>query len=69
VRAAERDGVEWSEWRWAGDRANGEPLAMAGVIVMEVRDGRVTAGSLYMEPVEAGGEGITGSMRKMTGDA
>lgn len=69
VRAGVADDVEWSEWRWTGDRADGNRLDMAGVIVMGIRDGQIASGSLYMEPVEAGGDAIGTSMRTMVGDA
>jgi len=70
VRSGATGDVEWSEWRWAGDRADGNRLEMAGIIVMGVRDDRIATGSLYMEPVEAaGGADITATVRTMAGDA
>lgn len=69
VRAGGGEDVEWSEWYWTGDRADGNRLEMAGVIVMGLRDGRIATGSLYMEPVEAAGDAIGRSMRTMVGDA
>lgn len=69
VRSAAVDDVEWLEWRWAGDRADGNRLDVAGVMVLGVRDGRIASGSLYMEPVEAGGEGIGGAVRAMAGES
>lgn len=65
--SCEEDGQEWSEWRWTGTRANGEALDMAGVIVAGVRDGRMTWGRLYIEPVEAVDESIDAAVSKMAG--
>ncbi len=58
---------EWSEWRWTGTRQDGEVLDMAGVMVLGVRDERIVWGRLYVEPVQAAGEGIDVAVRKMAG--
>jgi ketosteroid isomerase-like protein len=68
-RASVQDDVEWSEWRWTGDHADGQRLEMAGVIVMVVRDDRIASGSLYMEPIEAGGAAIGGAVQAMAGES
>jgi ketosteroid isomerase-like protein len=64
--AAEADTV-WSEWRWSGTHEDGSRLEMAGVIVFGVRDGRLAWARLYVEPIEAGGEGIDAVVREMSG--
>jgi ketosteroid isomerase-like protein len=64
--AAEADTV-WSEWRWSGTHEDGSRLEMAGVIVFGVRDGRLAWARLYVEPIEAGGEGIDAAVREMSG--
>ena len=58
---------EWCEWRWTGTRDGGDPLDMAGVMVLGVRDGRISWGRLYIEPVETADEDIDAAMRRMTG--
>lgn len=65
VRADAVEGVEWSEWRWHGTHADGSELAMAGVILAGVRDGRLSWARLYVEPVERAGEGIAAAVRTM----
>jgi ketosteroid isomerase-like protein len=65
--AVEADTV-WSEWRWSGTHEDGSRLEMAGVIVFSVRDGRLARARLYVEPVEAGGEGIDAAVREMSGN-
>ncbi len=67
VDDCEKEGEEWSEWRWTGTRGDGSALDMAGVIVLGVRDGRATWGRLYVEPVETEEEGIDAAVRKMAG--
>lgn len=63
----EGDGQEWSEWRWTGTRTGGEPLDMAGVMILGVKDGRIMWGRLYIEPVQAEKEGIDEAVRRMAG--
>jgi ketosteroid isomerase-like protein len=57
----------WSEWRWRGTHRDGSPLDMAGVMICEVRDGRLASARLYVEPVDAAGEGIDAAVREMSG--
>jgi ketosteroid isomerase-like protein len=52
---ASRDGdTVWSEWAWHGTRTTGEPVEMAGVIVLGLRDDLVAWARLYVEDVDAG---------------
>lgn len=67
IARCESDGQEWCEWRWSGTRAGGDPLDMAGAMVMGIRDGRIAWGRLYIEPVEAVEEDIDAAVRKMAG--
>jgi len=57
----------WTEWRWHGTHADGSRLEMAGVIVMGVRNASIAWARLYVEPVEAAGEGIDAAVREMSG--
>ncbi len=51
--ASSSDGErQWGEWHWYGEHVDGSPFAMRGVTIFVVRDGLVTEGRLYMEPVE-----------------
>jgi ketosteroid isomerase-like protein len=65
--AVEGDTV-WGEWRWRGTHEDGTVLDMAGVLIMQVREGRITHARLYVEPVERGGEGIAAAVRDIAGD-
>ena len=53
VASAVDGDTEWGEWSWSGHHVDGSPFAMRGVTIFVVRDGLVTEGRLYMEPVEA----------------
>ena len=58
VASAVDGGVEWGEWDWRGQHADGSPFAMRGVIVLYVRDGLVAQARLYVEPVDLGDDDI-----------
>ena len=66
VRSAVDGDTVWSEWDWAGTRADG-PLHMRGVIIMGVRDDRIAWGRLYISDVQDTGETIDEDIRQMTG--
>jgi hypothetical protein len=54
--------VLWSEWYWS---ATG--LRMAGIILMGVREDRISWARLYMETVEEAGQNIDEAMKTITG--
>jgi uncharacterized protein YndB with AHSA1/START domain len=64
--AADGDTV-WAEWRWSGTRSGEPPLDMGGVTVFGVEDGLIAWGRLYMEEVEAAGEDIDKTVRRLAG--
>ena len=68
VATAVSGDVEWSEWHWRGTQSDGGSLDMAGVIVGGVSGGRLVWARLYVEPVEQGGAGIDGAVRRMSGE-
>jgi ketosteroid isomerase-like protein len=55
----------WSEWHWTATRADGEVFDWRGVIIMGIRDARITWARLYMEPTEFTGAGIDAAVRDM----
>ena len=67
LRSAVEGDAAWAEWRWHGTRSGGEPFEMRGVTIFGVRDGRITWGRLFMEPVERAGTGIDAAVRELTG--
>jgi len=54
--------VLWSEWYWS---ATG--LRMAGIILMGVREDRISWARLFMETVEEAGQNIDEAMKTITG--
>ena len=67
IRAVTDGGTAWTEWAFSGTRADAQPFELRGVILQEVRDDRISAVTFYMEPVEAAGESIGGSVRATVG--
>jgi ketosteroid isomerase-like protein len=64
---ASREGdTVWTEWAWHGTRTSGEPLEMAGVIVLGLRDGLIAWARLYVEEVDAGA-GIDAAVAQISG--
>jgi ketosteroid isomerase-like protein len=57
--------VEWGEFDWRGHHVDGSLFAMCGVIIVTVRDDQIAAGRLYMEPVEALGDGIDAAVAQL----
>lgn len=68
IRADAVGEAVWSEWRWEGTGADGEPLDMAGVIVFGIRGELIAWARLYVEPVERAGAGIEAAVRDMTAE-
>jgi len=61
-----RDGkIEWGEVDWRGHHTDGSPSAMRGVIIATIRDDRIAAGRLYIEPVEHSGADIDAAVQQL----
>jgi ketosteroid isomerase-like protein len=56
----------WAEWHWSGTRNNGAPFNWRGVTIFNVEGNEITAGRLYMEPVEESGLNIDVTMEQIT---
>ena len=64
LRSCADGDVVWSEWDMTGTRPDGSEHHMAGVIVFGVRAGQFSWARFYLEPVEAGGAGVTETVRQ-----
>jgi hypothetical protein len=51
----------------AGERTDGQPFDMRGVAIFELRDDRIAAARLYMEPVEHDGTDIEQTVENQSG--
>jgi len=61
----EDDTSAWSEWHWTATQADGGVFDWRGVIIMGVRNARITWARLYMEPTEFTGAGIDAAVQEM----
>jgi hypothetical protein len=57
--------VEWGEVTWHGHHTDGSTFAMCGVIIATIRDDRIAAARLYVEPVEADEEDIAAAVEQL----
>ena len=57
--------AEWGEVDWRGHYADGSTFAMRGVIIVTIRDDRIAASRLYVEPVESSGADIDAAVEQL----
>ena len=57
--------VAWGEVDWSGHHTDGSPFAMRGVIIATIRDDRIAAARLYIEPVEQNGADIDSAVEQL----
>jgi len=57
--------VEWGEVSWRGHHSDGSGFAMCGVIIATIRDDRIAAARLYVEPVDAAEEDIAAAVEQL----
>jgi ketosteroid isomerase-like protein len=69
VRASRDGDAEWAEWDWSGTRPDGAALAMRGVTITGVADGRAAWARFYMEPVDDDGIRVDEVVRDTVGAA
>jgi ketosteroid isomerase-like protein len=67
VRSAVDGDIVFVEIHWTGTKADGTPLEERGVIVMGIRDDRISWGRLYVGEVEREGADIDAVVRQMAG--
>jgi ketosteroid isomerase-like protein len=57
--------IAWSEWHYFGTRHNGVPLDMRGVAILGIEADQIKWARLYIEPVQATGEGIDAAVKSL----
>jgi ketosteroid isomerase-like protein len=57
----------WAEWEFAGDRVDGAPFLMRGVVIVHVEGDRATRSRFYLEPVDAGPDEAGAAVRRLVG--
>ena len=59
----------WTEWDIDGDRADGEPFLMRGVVIFGVGGDTIASARFYLEPVEDVSGDVDTHTRRVTGTA
>lgn len=67
IRSVDDGDTTWSEWAWSGTRSDGQDFQVRGVTLFELRDGKITAGRLYMEEVDRIDMRIEQAVEKLSG--
>ena len=67
TRSVQDGDTVWSEWRWTGTRTDGKPFEVRGVTLFEIRDHRISAGTLYLEDVERRAGDIEDAVQELSG--
>lgn len=67
IRSVDDGDTTWSEWSWSGNRADGQAFRVRGVTLFEIKNGQITAGTLYLEDVEPEAEGIEEAVQSLSG--
>ena len=65
IRHAVNNDSVWSEWEWRGTRKDNSKLLVRGVMIIGIREDRITWGRLYVEPVEMNGKGIEAAVEEV----
>jgi len=65
VRTAVDGDVIWTEWEMGGTRVDGVPQQLRGVIIWGVSEERLVWSRFYLEPVDAGEDGVEGAIGRL----
>ena len=65
VRTAVDGDVVWTEWEMGGTRVDGVPQQLRGVIIWGVSGDRLAWCRFYLEPVDAGEDGVEGAVGRI----
>ena len=67
VRSSVDGDTLWTEWDIAGDRADGAPFLMRGVVIFGVAHDTIASARFYLEPVEDTSGDVDAHTRRVTG--
>lgn len=67
IRSVDDGDTTWSEWVWSGNRVDGRDFQVCGVTLLEVKDGQITAGRVYMQNVDREDVGIAEAVQALSG--
>ncbi len=69
VRSSVDGDTLWTEWDIAGDRVDGAPFLMRGVVIFGVAGDTIASARFYLEPVEDTSGDVNAHTRRVTGTA
>lgn len=67
IRSSVDGDAVWTEWEMTGNRADGNPFAMAGVVIFGLADNTIASARFYLEPVEQSSGDVDAHTRRVTG--
>jgi len=67
VRTAVDGDVIWTEWEMGGTRVDGVEQVLRGVIIWGLSGDRFVWSRFYLEPVDAGEDGVEGAIGRIAG--
>lgn len=65
LHSAVANDIAWTEWHYFGTRHNGVQLDMRGVSILGIEADQIKWARLYIEPVQATGEGIDAAVKSL----
>lgn len=57
----------WSEWEFRGNRRDGRPFLMRGVVILRVPGERAASARFYLEPVDTADDDVNAAVRRLIG--
>jgi ketosteroid isomerase-like protein len=57
----------WAEWEFAGNRRDGQPFLMRGVVILRARADHATHARFYLEPVDDSPDEVDAAVRRLLG--
>jgi len=65
LRTAVDGDIVWSEWEMSGRRRDGVPQVVRGVIIFGAASARFAWARFYLEPVDAGEDGVNAAVDRI----
>lgn len=57
----------WSEWEFSGNRHDGQPFLMRGVVILRAPGHQATLARFYLEPVDPADDEVNAAVRRLVG--
>lgn len=67
LRSVADGGSVWTEWDVQGDRVDGVPFALRGVVIFGLKADTIASARFFLEPVEETSGDVDADIRRVTG--